>query len=131
MGAYFPHGGYSDAKAQDMYLALSEIHPGTTSKRESTILGGDFNAEVGSASQYDRGKVIVKHGVNHESPRGRWLKDWSGSEKSGLANAFYPNHENAKLIYVGPDGQRRQIDVIFGGSASSSAIAGFLFIGIF
>lgn len=96
IGAYFPHGGYSDTKVQEVYSALSEIHREATSWRESTILGGDFNAEVGRAGEHDCRKVIGKHGLNNENHRGQWLKNRCGLEKFSLTNTFYPKHDDAK-----------------------------------
>ena len=67
---YFPHAGYADAHIERMYSFLSQIHAEATRRKYQTIIGGDFNAEVGSKNDSNNMKVIGQHGLNSENARG-------------------------------------------------------------
>ena len=45
--AYFPHCGYPDAHVQQMYDVLTALHDEAAKQKRTTIITGDFNAQVG------------------------------------------------------------------------------------
>lgn len=81
-------------------------------KNESFIVDGDFNADVGSCSEYDNSKVVGMCGLGQENQRGQWLKQWCDLENL-IGNTFYPKSHDRRVTYVGPNLRERQIDFIF------------------
>ena len=74
ISCYFPHSGYNALKVQEMYTAIQELKQQAEQQSKLVILGGDFNAEVGSKLDEDEATIIGKHGLSRWNSRGVWLK---------------------------------------------------------
>eukprot|EP00959_Pyramimonas_sp_CCMP1952_P358502 7506315-Pyramimonas_sp.AAC.1 len=51
--AYFPHGGYGDKHVQKLYDELGQIHLEAYNNKFATVIGGDFNARIGTRAEDD------------------------------------------------------------------------------
>ena len=107
---YFPHSGYADYHVERLYSILSELHLEAKDKRLEIIIGGDFNADVGSHTEGDDCRVVGMHGLNEENSRGQWLKHWATKERLMLTNTFFSKTPQLRTTLVGPNGRPRQLD---------------------
>ena len=109
---YFPHSGYADKHIQRMYTILSELHLDATNEQSDIIIGGDYNAEVGSRDDGDNNHIIGKHGLNETNTRGEWLKCWATAERLTICNTSFSKTIVNRTTFVGPNGRPRQLDYI-------------------
>ena len=75
IAAYFPHTGLSEIERLNMYNLLSEIESEAEKNGYKVIIGGDFNAEVGSRKDDDddddeNENVIGKYGTHDRNDAG-------------------------------------------------------------
>ena len=112
IAAYFPHSGYSDAAVQSTYDILENlVHEGRR-KGLSTILAGDFNAEVGTDdNDLDDRRVIGENGITQRNDRGRWLLNWCGVHGFCISNTHFTNIGDETWTYTN-GGICRQLDFI-------------------
>eukprot|EP00973_Karenia_brevis_P052277 7264888-Karenia_brevis.AAC.1 len=72
-----PHCGYADAEVEAMYDQMSQIIDRERQKGHIVIVGGDWNAEVASASNHDHRHPVGHYGNPAGNARGAWLQSWA------------------------------------------------------
>ena len=120
--AYFPHGGYGDQHVQTLYDVLTEIHTDAQQQKLTTVLTGDFNAQVGrkcddgddgNANDVDR-HTLGRYGLDMCNQRGIWLRSWACVRKLIIANTIFCKHPHNIFTYAhtGARHTQTQIDYI-------------------
>jgi len=70
VGVYMPHGGYDDIDVEAVYVQIENLLDRSCGRQRSTLIAGDFNAEVGRAAEHGRREEAC------QSARGQWLCNW-------------------------------------------------------
>ena len=109
--AYFPDSSYPDSAIQTMYDVLTEVRK-AHKKHTYFLIGGDFNAEVGSRLDTDDHRIVGPHGMNSENAGGQWLKSWTTQQQLTLINTFFSKPMEKRTTHTGTSGRPRQIDFI-------------------
>eukprot|EP00973_Karenia_brevis_P050476 7005828-Karenia_brevis.AAC.1 len=65
-----PHSGHSDDDVDEMYGLLENQCAEAKQRKYLITLAGDFNAEVGTCSEYDDPEVIGPMSMRRRSDRG-------------------------------------------------------------
>eukprot|EP00973_Karenia_brevis_P082409 11423752-Karenia_brevis.AAC.1 len=66
-----PDGSYGDKHVEMVYTTLSGICNDARDCKRHVVIGGDFNAEVGSNPDATSKSVCGKYGLNRINARGR------------------------------------------------------------
>lgn len=70
----FPHPSYSDAHVQRLYEYVEEACSRRKGRRDMIVIGGDFNAQVGSNAEDElKLKHIGDSWFGQQNERGQWL----------------------------------------------------------
>ena len=112
VAVYFPHTGYSDDAVQLIYDALGEVVGEAKARKESIIVGGDFNAEIGEQLETDDRRFVGSRTMGEQNYRGFMLKRYCEMHSLTIANSMFPKRDENIATYVGPNGRARQIDFI-------------------
>ena len=75
------------------------------------IIGGDFNAELGSGIGTERFKVLADT-LNESNKRGDWLKSWLMLNDYYTLNTMFRKTPQKHTSFVSPKGKEKQIDYI-------------------
>ena len=77
MSVHLLHSCYADHHIENMYRTFEKQT--NSSKKSMSIVGGDFNAELGPGDGVERASVgphTYKEGNKRGRKRGDWLKQW-------------------------------------------------------
>ena len=112
VSVYFPDGSYGDQEVQKVYDSLSEVADEARKRKLRLLIGGDFNARVGSGEDTAVHSSARKHGYGEQNARGQWLLTWSATKGLKIANTFYTKQDHKLVTHIGTDGIGRQLDYI-------------------
>jgi exonuclease III len=110
IATYFPDSSYSNGHVEKVYIALDECIDQARRQRRHIALGGDFNAEVGSAKDDDSYETLGKYGMASCNARGEWLKTWATTAGMIITNTHFKHRFGHRYTHVGTSGRKRQID---------------------
>ena len=106
--AYLPHGGYSDDAVEQIYDDISTQIGLARKDRRRIVLGGDWNAEVASATGNDIG-AAGRFTNPIRSARGDWLAAWAQQHDFKIANKFFDKRWDNTWTHQ-QNGRQRVID---------------------
>jgi hypothetical protein len=86
---YMPTSWHDDSLVDDMYYEMSNLYLEAKSLNRTVLLGGDFNAVIGSRSPGDPTDCIGPHGVGTRNARGQGLVDWACSHQLLIWNTKF------------------------------------------
>lgn len=108
----------------DEFYGMLQTTIESISKREMTIIQGDWNAKVGSTEQDDHIRHIIgKYGLGTRNERGEKLIDFCVSQELAIMNTFFKHHKRRLYTWISPgDRFRNQIDYITIGKRWKSSV---------
>ncbi|XP_028034121.1 uncharacterized protein LOC114245976 [Bombyx mandarina] len=108
----------------DEFYGMLQTTIESISKREMTIIQGDWNAKVGSTEQDDHIRHIIgKYGLGTRNERGEKLIDFCVSQELAIMNTFFKHHKRKLYTWISPgDRFRNQIDYITIGKRWKSSV---------
>eukprot|EP00973_Karenia_brevis_P015968 2183212-Karenia_brevis.AAC.1 len=84
-----PHCGYDDSEVEIVYHEMSQIIDKERKLGHIVIIGGDWNAEVASASVQDYANPAGHYGNQIGNSRGAWLQSWAGLKRLVITNTKF------------------------------------------
>ena len=109
MSVYFPHSGHADHHIEKMYKTI-EKHTANC-KRYMPIIGGDFNAELGSG-QGTECTSVGRYTLNEGNKRGDWTRHCLMFQDYTALNMMYRKTLQKQTIFISLKGNWKQIDYI-------------------
>ena len=110
---YFPHTGYGDLAVEKCYTTLSELHEEARSEKQMMIIGGDFNAEVGTANdECDGHPTLGPHGHPDHNARGEMMRRWVAMRELVIGNTHFEKDAACKWTHESSSKRRRVIDYL-------------------
>jgi exonuclease III len=87
-GLYFPHALMPDDEVEAVYASIESDVGSARKKGYSTIIAGDFNAEIGHRRPEDDPDIIGENQMPHRSERGELLLQWCEYKKFVISNSY-------------------------------------------
>ena len=109
MSVYFTHSKYADHHIENMQKTI-EKHMAHCNNYIS-IIGGDFNAELGPGNGTER-RSVDRYTLNEGNKRGDWLKSWLMLQDCTALNTMFRKTPQKQTTFISPEGNEKQIDYI-------------------
>ena len=104
---YAPTTSASDEEIEDFYAQL-DATIGNISKKEVTMVMGDFNAKIGQSSDTD---IVGTYGLGTRNEAGDRLVQFCSENHMCISNTFFKVHPRRLFTWTSPDGTtKNQID---------------------
>lgn len=112
LSAYFPDSSYGDGHVEALYNSIEAVIDNARKSKLKTILGADFNAQVGSWADGSGLSSLGRHGMGIQSSRGQWLASWADAQNLKIVNTFFRKLDDKLYTYTSTQGIEKQLDYI-------------------
>ena len=86
---YFRHSGFKDETVEALRAAIGADIEAAKKRGATTLVGGDFNAEIGGRQPGEPESIIGTHADGTRNRRGEMMAKWAWASKLTIVNSRF------------------------------------------